>query len=282
MCGIVGFVDLRLQESTETNRQEIERLTDTLIHRGPDDRGVWSDPEIGVYFGHRRLSVIDLSLAGHQPMMSASGRYLVVYNGEVYNFQELRQQCIKSGDRFRGNSDTEVLLALIDRNGLESALRSIKGMFAFGLWDKHDRILHLARDRVGEKPLYYGWSGGRFIFASELKAIRAHKRWNNTISRDSLASFMRYSYVPTPWSIFSGIFKLPPGAFLSMSLAQLHRFAGPEQSGRRYPPEVNRYWHMPLPGVAERSNNRLEEREVEEQLHEQLKETIRHQIVSDV
>src|SRR5690606_8418801 len=107
-------------------------------------------------------------------------------------------------------------------------------------------------------------------------------RWNNTISRDSLASFMRYSYVPTPWSIFSGIFKLPPGAFLSMSLAQLHRFAGPEQSGRRYPPEVNRYWHMPLPGVAERSNNRLEEREVEEQLHEQLKETIRHQIVSDV
>jgi len=282
MCGVVGFVDIRLQVSADANSQEIERLTDTLVHRGPDDRGVWNDPQSGVYLGHRRLSVIDLSSAGHQPMMSASGRYVIVYNGEIYNFQELRQELIKSGDCFRGSSDTEVLLALIERYGLERALGSIKGMFAFGLWDKNDQVLHLARDRVGEKPLYFGWSGGRFIFASELKAIRGNSQWRNNISRNSLSSFLRYSYVPAPWTIFEGIFKLSAGAYLSIPLARLRAQSSIALANQSRPPQVNHYWRMPKPCRASNPHIDLDKDVIEDRLHELLRSTVSRQIISDV
>ena len=218
MCGIAGFI-----ASEGTEHGSLDRIAtsmaDTLTHRGPDDSGVWSDPATGVALAFRRLSILDLSPAGHQPMRSSDGRYVIVFNGEIYNFSELRKELEQSGEApdWRGHSDTEVLLALIAARGIDRALEQSIGMFAFALWDSHGRTLHLARDRIGEKPLYYGWAGRTFLFGSELKALRAHPHWDAEIDRGAVALFMRYNYVPAPHSIYRGISKLPPGH--SMSLA---------------------------------------------------------------
>lgn len=195
----------------------------TLDHRGPNDYGVWCDSGAGIALAHRRLSILDLSPAGHQPMHSASGRYVIAFNGEVYNFADLRLQLVKVGaaPAWRGHSDTEVLLAAIEAWGLEVALRRCVGMFALALWDRCEHALFLARDRLGEKPLYYGWqdSGGNrvFLFGSELKALRAHPAFLAQIDRSALAEFMRFGYVPTPRSIYRGIGKLPPGTWLRVA-----------------------------------------------------------------
>ena len=172
-------------------------------------------------FAFRRLSIIDLSAAGHQPMQSANGRYTIVFNGEIYNFAELRKDLEANGEApaWRGHSDTEVLLALIGARGLDQALKQLTGMFAFALWDAHERVLHLARDRLGEKPLYYGWLGRTFVFGSELKALRAHPQWNAEIDRGALALYMRYNYIPAPYSIYAGIFKLLPATRVGAALA---------------------------------------------------------------
>lgn len=211
MCGIAGFLvdgwpDERLRRTSA-------QMADRLVHRGPDDHGVWVDSAAGVAMGHRRLSILDLSSAGHQPMVSASGRYVVVFNGEIYNFADLRAELEARGLRFRGASDTEVLITAIDRWGLEAALRRANGMFAVGVWDTDKRTLSLARDRLGEKPLYYGWQGSTFLFASELKALRAHPDFAARVSRDALARYLALDQVPGPASIYEGIFKLPPGTF---------------------------------------------------------------------
>jgi len=198
-----------------------------LRHRGPDDQGVWVDPDAGLALSHSRLAILDLSAEGHQPMFSADGRFVIVFNGEIYNFHDLRSDLEKSGHSFRGHSDTEVMLAAIVQWGLEAALKRFVGMFAFGLWDRQERALHLARDRMGEKPLYYGWTDSVFLFGSELKALRAHPRWQGEIDRNALALLMRHNYIPAPHSIYRGIFKLPPGTFLTVATAAVNPGALP-------------------------------------------------------
>jgi asparagine synthase (glutamine-hydrolysing) len=189
-----------------------------LKHRGPDDSGVYHESTAGVGLSFRRLSIIDLSPQGHQPMASASGRFVIVFNGEVYNFEEIRAEL---GTRhWRGHSDTEVMLEAIERWGLRAALRRFVGMFAFALWDREERKLFLVRDRLGIKPLYYGWVGGDFVFGSELKAIRQYPGFEAEIDRDALSLYMRHNYVPSPHCIFKGISKLRPGCVLTIGSPQ--------------------------------------------------------------
>jgi len=193
------------------------RMADALVHRGPDDVGVWTDAKTGVALGHRRLSIQDLSSEGHQPMTSTCARFLISYNGEVYNFKELRKQLEHQGFQFRGHSDTEVLLGAITEWGLEKSLGKIIGMFAFALWDKEQESLTLVRDPVGKKPLYYGWCNDTFLFGSELKALRAHPEFDAPIDSDALGLFIKYSWVPTPFCIYKGIRKLPPGHLVTIN-----------------------------------------------------------------
>lgn len=217
MCGLTGFWDRSGRWSAEDMQAVLRKMTATLHHRGPDDRGDWLDPQAGVGLGHTRLSIIDLSPLGHQPMQSACGRYWIVFNGEVYNHDELRKELQQRSITFRGHSDTEVLLAGIAEWGLKRTIERSIGMFALAVWDRQDRTLSLVRDRMGIKPLYYGWCGETFLFGSELKALRAHPAFCPEIDRGSLALFMRYCYVPDPYSIYRQIRKLSPGTILTVS-----------------------------------------------------------------
>ena len=221
MCGIAGFVQLTRSSPDEELRDIVLRMADTLKHRGPDDRGAWTDAAVGVALGFRRLAIVDLSPNGHQPMISAGGRYVVVFNGEIYNYRELRKQLESEATEgvlnFIGHSDTEVMLAAFETWGFEASLERIVGMFAFALWDRQDRRLYLSRDRIGEKPLYYGWMGSTFLFGSELKALRQHPHFSPRIQREVLRPYLRHGYVPTPFSIYEGIHKLIPGTFLVLN-----------------------------------------------------------------
>jgi asparagine synthase (glutamine-hydrolysing) len=222
MCGITGFWDISRQISDDYLPIIVQKMSKSLIHRGPDDGGTWVDGEVGIALGHRRLSIVDLSPEGHQPMISADGRYVLVFNGEVYNFLELRKQLQSLGYSFRGHSDTEVMLSSFCEWGVLEATKRFNGMFAFALWDRQERVLHLGRDRIGEKPLYYGWSGHTFIFASELKAFKTHPHFQPEINRDALALFLRFSYIPAPYSIYQGIYKLPPATLLTWNGKTIH------------------------------------------------------------
>jgi asparagine synthase (glutamine-hydrolysing) len=221
MCGICGFL-FTPSALTEAQAGSISvAMAAALTHRGPDDSGAWVDGAAGVALSHRRLSILDLSPHGRQPMQSTCGRYTIVFNGEIYNHRALRQQLSSATQPpWRGHSDTEVMLAAIQAWGLQGALRRFSGMFAFALWDRQEGVLSLARDRLGEKPLYYGWQGGYCLFGSELKALRAHPAFTADIDRDALAMMMRFAYVPMPHSIFQGIHKLPPGCTVSLSPGQ--------------------------------------------------------------
>jgi len=216
MCGIAGFLDpsgFNADEAATLAR----RMATAIAHRGPDDEGVWVDGDAGVALAHRRLSILDLSPAGHQPMHSRSGRYVIVYNGEIYNHHDLKAEVERAGkgeSLWVGHSDTEVLLAAVELWGLELTLRKLVGMFAFGLWDRTTRTLSLVRDRMGEKPLYYGWQGGVFLFGSELKALKPHPAFIGEVDRTALALQLQYCYVPAPRSIYKGIRKLLPGTAL--------------------------------------------------------------------
>lgn len=225
MCGIVGL----LQDGLKPDQWEcfLRSMTDSLVHRGPDDTGWWYDAEAGVGLGHRRLSIVDLSPLGHQPMASESGRYYITYNGEVYNFRELRKELQLLGCTFRGHSDTEVMLAAIEQWGLEHAVKRFVGMFAFALWDRKERVLHLVRDRLGIKPLYYGWLGKAFVLGSELKAFKAHPAFRGEIDRNALALMMCHSYIPAPYSIYKGIYKLLPGHILTLNRADIGSASAP-------------------------------------------------------
>ena len=216
MCGITGFWDI--SQGTSSDRMQViaTQMSNTLLHRGPDDGGTWVNPEAGIALGHRRLAIVDLSPEGHQPMVSANARYAIAFNGEIYNFKELRQELEHLGHRFRGHSDTEVMLASFSEWGLEPAVKRFNGMFAFALWDTKERVLHLGRDRLGEKPLYYGWMGKTFLFASELKALKAHPQFKSEIDRDALKLYLWHLYIPAPYSIYQGIYKLPPGCLLTV------------------------------------------------------------------
>lgn len=214
MCGIAGSLGPATGE--ERLRAVAAAMAATLTHRGPDDGGVWADGAAGVALAHRRLAVLDLSAEGRQPMASAHGRLRITYNGELYNHAALRDELASHGHRFRGRSDTEVALAAFEQWGVEASLRRFVGMFAFALWDAAEATLWLARDRFGEKPLYYGWLGGELVFASELRALRAHPAWKQGLARDAATLFLRYGYVPAPYSIHEGVHKLPAGSLLAL------------------------------------------------------------------
>ena len=225
MCGIAGVIGARGLGAQELNATATA-MSDELLHRGPDDQGVWCDESLGVALGHRRLSILDLSELGHQPMLSVCGRFVTVFNGEIYNFRELKSELDKAGHTFRGHSDTEVLLAAVVEWGVAKAVQRFNGMFAIAIWDRQQHQLHLARDRMGEKPLYYGWAGDTFLFASELKALRAYKGFKPQLNLDALTLYFRYKYVPCPHSIYKGIYKLPPASTLTISVE--HKASLPE------------------------------------------------------
>jgi len=216
MCGIAGFWDF----SQTLNASELERtvaqMADTLAMRGPDSSGIWVDPSVGISFAHRRLAVVDLSVEGHQPMHSACGRFVIIFNGEIYNYQDLRKELTDLGIVFRGYSDTEVMLAAICQWGIRASIEKFNGMFAFALWDKAARKLTLARDRFGEKPLYYGQIKNTFFFASELKSLSIHPDFQPSIDRDVLSLYLRHNYVPSPYSIYKNVYKLPSACFLDI------------------------------------------------------------------
>ena len=224
MCGLTGILnagkDLDSQEST------LGQMADAIRHRGPDDKGIWTDAQAGIGLAHRRLSILDLSPQGHQPMVSPGGRYVIVFNGEVYNFKTLRRE-LDSSLTWRGHSDTEVVLAAIENWGLEKAVERFIGMFAFALWDRENRLLHLVRDRLGIKPLYYGWQGKIFLFGSELKAIKTHPGFKGQIDRNALDLLMRHNYIPSPHSIYQGIYKLLPGHILTLNSESQDRRMAP-------------------------------------------------------
>ncbi|HEX6640964.1 MAG TPA: asparagine synthase (glutamine-hydrolyzing) [Thermoanaerobaculia bacterium] len=216
MCGLTGFVGV--PQPADVLRANVRAMSDAIVHRGPDDSGEWLDPEHGLAFGFRRLAIVDLSEAGHQPMTSASGRFVMVFNGEVYNYEAIRTELREAGlaPQFRGHSDTEVMLAAFEAWGVEAAVRRFVGMFAFALWDRKDRVLHLVRDRMGVKPMYYGFAGNTFLFGSELKALRRHRDFRATVNPTAVSAYLRYLYVPAPLSIYEGICKQLPGTIVTL------------------------------------------------------------------
>jgi len=224
MCGICGFVDIANLKDKLHRQRIISEMTNTLIHRGPDDYGYWHHPENGVSLGHRRLSVVDLSSHGHQPMISNNGRFVIIFNGEIYNHLSLRREIIKYGEKvaWRGRSDTETLLACIEIWGIEKTIKRCTGMFAIAIFDIKENTLSLVRDRMGEKPLYYGFHNGNILFASELKAITKHPDFIPNIDRDALSLQFSYSYIPTPYSIYKDINKLKPGTILKVDLKKIN------------------------------------------------------------
>lgn len=274
MCGIAGFVN----PSRRLSRPQLENLAlnmaSALRHRGPDDEGVWAEPESGVGLAHRRLAIQDLSSEGRQPMRSADGRYVLVFNGEIYNFLQLKSSLEQAGHKFRGHSDTEVMLAAFCEFGIRAALEKFIGMFAFALWDCHEDRLHLARDRAGEKPLYYGWNRGVFLFGSELKALGAYPEFEGEVDAQALAWFMRRNYIPAPRSIYRNILKLPAGSTLSLGAKdfETHQMPCPEQYWSLWSAAQNGMAH-PFQGDAAAAT---------EQLTQLISESIAMQMVADV
>ena len=240
MCGFAGFLD---RAGFADGEAVLRRMADRIAHRGPDSDGYWVDGEAGIALAHRRLAIIDLSPAGHQPMASHDGRFVMSYNGEIYNHLDLRRELEAKGPiKWRGHSDTETLLQGFSAWGVLGTLERANGMFALALWDRAGRKLFLARDRMGEKPLYYGIQGKTLLFGSELKALRQHPAWQGGVNRDALALFLRHNYVPGPYSIFDGIQKLPPAHYLEIGV-----------DDAALPPSVA-YWDIATKAKAGRDN----------------------------
>lgn len=271
MCGIAGLYRPGADLSAAVLESTAQAMGDAIRHRGPDAGGTWFDPHAGVALAHRRLAVIDPSPAGAQPMVSPSGRWVMALNGEIYNFRELRRSLEGCGYIFRGHSDTEALLAAIEQWGLTEALQRSLGMFALALWDRSNRVLHLARDRMGEKPLYYGWANRTFLFGSELKALKAYRDWRAQINHQALPLLFRHNFIPTPFSIYEGISKLPAGAVLSVRMD-------------RYPHErLTRYWSLQdVMGRAAHNRFSGSEAEAVERLDQLLSASVAAQMEADV
>jgi asparagine synthase (glutamine-hydrolysing) len=267
MCGVAGSY---LPGDRTSLQEGLRAIGDALFHRGPDGGGFWFHPSQALGFTHRRLSIIDLSSAGQQPMMSATGQFVISFNGEIYNYAGLQAELAQQGHAFRGHSDTEVLLAAIEQWGLEPALERCIGMFAFALWDAKENAVFLVRDRIGIKPLYFIQQGPRFAFASELKALRRARGFDWAIDREALSQFFRYGYIPAPFSIFTNVHKVLPGSVVRLSLAG-------EQ------PLVTRYWD--LAGIATKGQERLSTAspgEVASELETLLTDSVRLHMVADV
>lgn len=264
MCGLAGIV---AEATSEELAGDLRRMCDALVHRGPDDAGDWIDSAHGIALGFRRLAILDLSPAGHQPMASLSGRYIATLNGEIYNFEELRREL---DGPWRGHSDTEVMLAAFDAWGVENALQRFIGMFAIAIWDRATRRLLLVRDRMGVKPLYYGLLGNTFLYASELKALRRHSRFAGTIDRGAVQLYLRYMYVPAPLSIYEGIFKLMPGTMLTFDPAT-RAIA------------TTTYWSVRDAATRGAANRfRGSEEEASQELETLLRDAVRLRMVADV
>ncbi len=268
MCGLTGFLQTTQTDETPLTRQA-KRMMDQICHRGPDDEGVWADEEAGVGLGFRRLAILDLSPTGHQPMASANGRFVIIFNGEIYNYRDLRVELEAKGVAFRGTSDTEVLLAGAEEWGAEAVIPKLWGMFAFALWDRQERTLLLARDRLGKKPMYYAQTHNTFLFGSELKALRAHPSFEPEVDRDALAAYLRFGYVPTPHTIYKGAHKLPAGAYAVVRRGQ--------------PPSIREYWSARKAaeyGLDHRLN--ISEAEAIEQLDQLLRDSVARRMIADV
>lgn len=286
MCGIAGFITPMghgTMEATGTN------MANAISRRGPDDWGVWADTATGICLAHRRLAIVDVSGAGHQPMRSANERFVIAYNGEVYNHLEIRAALEVAGAApdWRGHSDTETLLAGFEHWGFESTLNRLVGMFAIALWDVSKKTLHLARDRFGEKPLYYGWvaktDSVSFVFGSELKALRAYPGFANKVSREALALYMRFTYVPAPHSIYQGIFKLEPGCILSIADGVPKAITKPLR-----PPFTDggltlyRWWSLGAAVEAGAGNQVADDVDALREVEKRLQEAVRLQSLADV
>ncbi|MBC8284597.1 MAG: asparagine synthase (glutamine-hydrolyzing) [Nitrospinae bacterium] len=275
MCGIVGFINSTSNYSGQQLDGIINEMSRSLAHRGPDDQGSWVEPQAGLAIGHRRLSVLDLSKEGHQPMDSSSGRYCLIFNGEIYNFRQLRDELNKSNATvpWRGDSDTEVLLESIEYWGLEAAVKKCIGMFAFALWDKKNKLLHLVRDRLGIKPLYYSYANNLIIFASELKPFHYHPDFEREIDRNSLALLLQYNYIPTPFSIYKNVYKLKPGTILTFDSKNYNESF----------PNLISYWSMDQ--VVEQgllNPFRESEANIVENLENLLRDSVKLRMISDV
>jgi len=284
MCGIAGI--LWPGNSDEMQLKNIAaRMISTLHHRGPDAQGIKVIPHSGLAFGHCRLSIQDLSPMGAQPMESATGRYVINYNGEVYNFQTLRKELIKKGHSFKGRSDTEIILASVEEWGLEKALTRFVGMFAFALWDNLEQKLYLTRDRLGEKPLYYGFLGKIIVFVSELKALHEIPGWAPSINRQALTLFMRYGYIPSPYSIYDGIYKLIPGTYITFpenfiaGTSSFSQFAEPQFKTNIQPV---RYWSLADVAIVGRNNRVTDEQDAAREFDRLLHDSVKSQMIADV
>ena len=268
MCGICGF----WQSDTGDLAAIARRMSTEIRHRGPDDSGVWTDENVGIALGHRRLSIVDLSSAGHQPMVSPCGRYVLSFNGEIYNHAKLRLDLAQESGHFdwRGHSDTETLLAALRHWGVDGALSRLNGMFAFALWDSSEQVLILARDRMGEKPLFYGKCSSSFLFGSELKSLLVHPAWNGSVDRGALTQYMRHGYVPSPRSIYSGILKVPPAHYVIVS-----------DQGRNVSEPVC-YWSLAAHAEAGVTGSDHDEQEQVNGLDGLLREAVGQRMMADV
>jgi asparagine synthase (glutamine-hydrolysing) len=269
MCGITGFIDLKRQTSAADLEAIAGRMADSMLHRGPDDSGTWADPDSGIALGFRRLSIIDLSPAGHQPMVASGGHHVICYNGEIYNAEDIRRELGPFAPNWRGHSDTEVMLEAFATWGVERGVQKLIGMFAFALWETEARRLWLVRDRLGIKPLYWAEMGSSFLFGSELRALRAHPAFAAEIDRDATALFLRHNYYPNPWTVFAGVRQLPPGHMLCL------------EPGKR--PRIEPFWTLAeVARQGQRSPFEGDQTDAAEQLETLLADAVKRRMIADV
>jgi asparagine synthase (glutamine-hydrolysing) len=276
MCGIAGF----FEKAEKYDRMELHSVCKKMIasisHRGPDGDGIWQDPDIPVVLGHKRLSIIDLSNLGAQPMVSNNDRFIISYNGEIYNFLSIKKELEVLGTIFRGNSDTEVILAAFESWGIQEALKKLNGMFAIAVWDRQKRQLHLIRDRMGKKPLYFGWAGSLLCFGSELKVFMALKDFEKKIDKGALSLFMRYGHVPAPYSIFENVWQLPQGCFITLDVGFI-------QKGVDLRALIKPYWKQAdvVKSAIEKRDEKSDD-EIEEEFLSLLSDAVKLRMISDV
>jgi len=264
MCGLTGFWNFQERQSADELTHQARTMAMAIQERGPDSFGVWVEQGAGIALGHRRLSIVDLSEAGAQPMVSHSDRLVIAYNGEVYNADEIRRELSAGGCQFRGHSDTEVIVEACEHWGIESAVQKLIGMFAFVIWDKQSNILTLVRDRLGIKPLYFGFQEGIFYFGSQLKSFHAHSSFKPEIDKEALTSFFRFNYVPAPLSIYKGIEKCMPGTIVTINADRVVR--------------KKAFWQLTMEPL---SNGQSDEKYIEE-LEVLLKDAVKKRMISDV
>lgn len=274
MCGIAGFIDVTKTAGADDLRARVTRMTDCVAYRGPDSAGHWVEDSVAL--GHRRLAIVDLTPGGAQPMESHSGRYMMVFNGEIYNFQDIRTTLEGRGVSFKSTSDTEVMLAAFEEWGVADSLQKFAGMFACALYDRRERKIHLFRDRLGKKPLYFGYVGDQFAFGSELKSFTVLPGFTRAQNQDALHLFIRHNFIPAPWSIYQGIYKLPQATLLTLSLDEL----AATRSAQDFLPRCQPYWD--LQGLATQAPRAISEAEALAGLEDVLSLATRQRMISDV